>query len=185
MLTKTSLSALRALMYLSLYGQGEPISPRRAAQALGESPTYLAKVVRQLVKAGLLRAHRGTSGGVVLNRPAEQITLLAVVEACQGAILGDFCTSTDRFDPAETCALHQAGTELYDAIVGVLSRWTLAHFLRGPGPSGRLVGHVRCRLGWCPRVPVPPDASLPAPRAPQRKTPPSNPPTRQAKGRGA
>jgi DNA-binding IscR family transcriptional regulator len=55
MLSGTSLSALRALIYL---GQRAPavLSPRHIAAELGESPTYLSKVTTQLVKAGVLRA---------------------------------------------------------------------------------------------------------------------------------
>ncbi len=147
MLTKTSLSAIRALVYLGLRSPGEPIPPRRIAIALGESPTYLAKVIRHLVKAGILRAHRGVGGGVVLHRPAERVTLQAIVEACQGAILGDFCNETE--DLSRVCALHQAGAELHRAIVGVLVRWTLADFLAQPEPLPPLRGKVPCFLGGC------------------------------------
>lgn len=146
-LTKTSLSAIRALVYLGLCSAREPIPPRRIAIALGESPTYLAKVIRHLVKAGILRAHRGVGGGVVLHRPADRVTLHAIVEACQGAILGDFCNETEDF--SRVCALHQAGAELHRAIVGVLARWTLADFLARPGPLPPLQGKVPCLLGGC------------------------------------
>ena len=73
MLSGTSLSALRTLVYL---GQHMPavISPRRIAEDLGESPTYLSKVTTQLVKAGVLRAEKGVKGGVQLARPASEIT---------------------------------------------------------------------------------------------------------------
>lgn len=145
MLTKTSISAIRALTYLGLRASDEPISPRQMAQELGESPTYLAKVVRHLVKSGLLRAYRGVAGGVTLGRAVEQITLLSIVEACQGTILGDFCEEAD--DLAKTCAFHQAGAELHRAIVGVLSRWTLARLIEKPLPSAELAKkHIRCWL---------------------------------------
>jgi len=114
------------------------------AERLGESPTYLAKVVRHLVKAGILRAHRGVSGGVTLNRPPEEISLLSLVEACQGTILGDFCQDADRLE--KTCAFHQAGAELHGAVVGVLSRWTLAELLRKPCPSETDGGQIQCLL---------------------------------------
>jgi Rrf2 family protein len=114
------------------------------AEQLGESPSYLAKVTQQLAKAGILRAHRGVSGGVTLNLPPEEITLLAVVEACQGAILADFCE--EGADLAKTCAFHQAAAELHDAIVQVLSKWTLAELLENPRPSKTLRKTVRCWL---------------------------------------
>jgi len=114
------------------------------AERLGESPSYLAKVVRHLVKAGILRAHRGVAGGVTLNRPPEEVSLLSIVEACQGAILGDFCQDADRLE--KTCAFHQAGAELHGAIVGILSRWTLADLLRKPCPADVYGEEIECLL---------------------------------------
>ena len=73
MLTKTTVSAIRALIHVGLHGSGGPISPRRIAEQLGESPTYLAKVMRLLVKAGILRAHFGMAGGVVLHAPQKAL----------------------------------------------------------------------------------------------------------------
>lgn len=144
MLTKTSLTAIRTLVYLGLHNTSEPVSLKRVAEQLGESPTYLAKVARLLVRVGILRAHRGVTGGVLLNRPAETITLLSIVEACQGIVVGDFCQTTANLRQA--CAFHQAGVELHHAILGVLSRWTLADFLRRPEPSDGLAGHAPCWL---------------------------------------
>jgi Rrf2 family transcriptional regulator, nitric oxide-sensitive transcriptional repressor len=142
MLTKTTVSAIRALIHLGLHGSGGPISPRRIAEQLGESPTYLAKVMRLLVKAGILRAHFGMAGGVVLHRSPESITLLAITEACQGTLLANLCTETDNL--AGACAFHQAGAELHRAITGVMSRWTLAGFLSNPSPSPRCERQIRC-----------------------------------------
>jgi Rrf2 family protein len=142
MLTKTTVSAIRALIHVGLHGSGGPISPRRIAEQLGESPTYLAKVMRLLVKAGILRAHFGVAGGVVLHRLPESITLLAITEACQGTLLANLCSETDNM--AGVCAFHQAGAELHQAILGVMSRWTLANFLGNPSPSPRCEGRIRC-----------------------------------------
>ncbi len=150
MLTKTSLSAVRASVFLGLNSSAQPWSPRAMAEHLGESPTYLAKVVRHLVRAGILRAHRGVAGGVSLKRSPGEISLRMIVEACQGTILGDFCS--DAADLSQTCAFHRAGVELHDAMVGVLSRWTLADFLNQPAPSAEIAGQVQCWLSPCPRI---------------------------------
>lgn len=142
MLTKTTVSAIRALVRLGLQSSGRPISPKRLAGQLGESPTYLAKVMRLLVKAGILRAHYGVLGGVVLNRCPDMVSLLNITEACQGAILANLCAETDEL--TKTCAFHQAGAELHRTVVGVMSRWTLADFLRNPNPSPHCDGQIRC-----------------------------------------
>ena len=144
MLTKTSRSAIRLLTYLGQLGASVPLSPRVLAEPLGESPTYLAKVAGHLVRAGILQSQRGVAGGMLLSRAPETITMLAIVEACQGTILGDFCDEAP--DTAKTCAFHQACAELHDAILGVLSRWTLAEFIQKPRPIGMLNKLVPCWL---------------------------------------
>lgn len=144
MLNKTSLIAIRVLVLL---GQSPPrtrLSPRQLAEALGESPTYLAKVCRLLVKAGILRAQKGLKGGVWLNRPPAEVTLLALVEACQGTIVGDYCSGD--YDPANVCAFHQAALELHHAITGVLGRWTLAHLLERPRALGSAKESAACLM---------------------------------------
>ncbi len=150
MLTKTSRSAIRLLTYLGQLGASDPLSPRALAERLGESPTYLAKVARHLVKAGILQAQRGVTGGMVLNRDPRTITMLAIIEACQGTIFGDFCDEAP--DLARACAFHQACAELHDAIVGVLSSWTLAQFIQKPHPIGMLNKRVPCWLEPTPQV---------------------------------
>jgi Rrf2 family nitric oxide-sensitive transcriptional repressor len=157
--SKTTILAIRVLTYIGLNGKtGEPFSPRRLAEELDASPTYVAKVTSQLARAGILRAQRGALGGVVLGRRPENVTLQAVVEACQGTILGDFCQDTCELVSA--CAFHQASAELHRAIVAVLSRWTLAQLLARPLPTGRVMDHLSCFL-----LPMP----CPGPEAPSRK----------------
>ncbi|MBL8229226.1 MAG: Rrf2 family transcriptional regulator [Bryobacterales bacterium] len=146
MLGKTSLSAIRSLVLLAQQPKEDDCwPPRRIAEALGESPTYLAKVTRHMVKAGILEAEKGVKGGVRLRRAPAEITLLAVVEACQGTIVGDYCKSA-RPEPSY-CNFHRAALELHAAITGVLGRWTLAHLLEKPFSSGKLTGGVTCLMG--------------------------------------
>jgi Rrf2 family protein len=130
MLGKTSISALRTLLLLAQQGNSACWSPRRLAALLDESPTYLAKVVRHLVRAGILEAEKGVRGGVRLLKSPEQITLLAVVEACQGTIVGNYC---EAVRPASLqCNFHRAAVELHRAITGILTSWTLSDLLREP-----------------------------------------------------
>jgi Rrf2 family protein len=144
MLGKTSISAVRTLLLLAQQETDSCWSPRRIAEFLGESPTYLAKVTRHMVKAGILEAEKGVKGGVRLRKLPAQITLLEVVEACQGTIVGDYCKSAR---PSSTyCSFHRAAMELHQAITGVLERWTLADLLKQPVSSGMMAGGVSCLI---------------------------------------
>lgn len=148
MLTKTALLATRALVVLAREPRGQLMSPRTIASHLNESPAYMAKVLRLLVRAGILRAERGVAGGVFLSRPSREVTLLQIVEACQGVIHGDYCQQLDDSDPV--CAFHQASVELERAVVDVLRRWTLADLKQRPSPIRPLPGTVPCRMFAAP-----------------------------------
>jgi Rrf2 family protein len=142
MITKTSLLATRALLYLVNGNQSVAVSPRNIALQLGESQSYMAKVLRSLVKAGILRSEHGSRGGVLLNRSQSEITLLSIVEACQGAIAESYCQDIE--DLETTCAFHHAAVELRRSITSVLGRWTLKDLAAAPRPTRRLPGGVHC-----------------------------------------
>ncbi len=145
MLGKTSISAIRALLLLAQRRGGERWTPRRIAEELGESPTYMAKIVRQLVKSAILEAEKGAKGGVRFARRAEEVTLLAVVESCRGTIVGDFCRS-ERTEEA-WCGFHLAAAELHAAVRGVLACWTVARLLERRGGSCDQEDGAPCLMG--------------------------------------
>lgn len=138
MIGRTTLSALRALLLLARQESNVCWSPRRLAEPLGESPTYLAKVARHLVKRGILEAEKGAKGGVRLSRSPDAITLLDIVEACQGTLGGEYCRSPRP--EASFCNFHRAAKELHITITGVLERWTLKDLLENPCGDGEAPG---------------------------------------------
>lgn len=153
MLTKTTLIGIKALVYLGLYGGSEPVTPRRIARHLGTSPTYMAKVTSLLVKSNILNSYRGALGGVRFNRPAESITLLEIIESCQGRrVAGDYCQEAP--DPQSVCAFHRAMHEAHQAIIEVFSNWTLADLIARPGPNGEFADELRCIMADI-KLPVP------------------------------
>ncbi len=143
MLTKTTISALRLLVQLGRNPSGGPVGLGELAGELDESPSYLAKVAQQLVKAAILRSLRGSQGGVILNLHPRHVSLLAVVSACQGPVMGSFCDEDVPKD--QVCAFHRAAVELHEAIHRVLSRWTLADLLKKPCPTSAAL-RSRCVL---------------------------------------
>jgi Rrf2 family protein len=135
MLTHTSETAIRALIYLSAAPEGRPTSPRVIAAAIHCSPTDLAKTVQLLARSGILRSRKGAHGGVWLARSPKDITLRAIVEACQGLIVGNYC-QTLRGATAGVCGFHQAMQQIYESTVATLSRWTLEDLIAQPAPAG-------------------------------------------------
>ena len=146
MLTQTSESAIKCLIYLVHYGGSEPVPPRQIAEHINASPSYMAKITRMLVKTNILRSHRGSLGGVSLSRPPEAITLLDVVEACQGLLVGNYCESI-RDHQMPVCAFHSAMVEVHEATTSVLKRWNLAMLSACPAPQPGAPNASGCKIG--------------------------------------
>ncbi len=144
MLTGTTLAAIRMLVYLTQCDSQTPISPRKVALAIDESPTYLAKVANILTKAGIVRSHRGVTGGMTLALDPTDINLLEVYEACQGKFLGDFCQDVPTDFPA--CAFHQAMKELHESVSKVLARWNLDALKANPYSVVAIDSKIPCKL---------------------------------------
>lgn len=146
MLTATTESAVRALIFLCIRGDNNPASPREIAQAVGGSPTYMAKIAGTLTKAGIVRSRSGVAGGIVLNRSPSAITLLDIVQACQGLVLADYCDALGTATSPDVCGFHQAMYEVHTATTRSLTRWTLKKLAARPTPGGALGGNQQCRM---------------------------------------
>jgi Rrf2 family protein len=75
--------ALHCLLWLVDAGD-TPLSSRDLAELQGVSPTFLAKILPRLEKAGIVRACGGRRGGYLLARPARAVRFLDVVDAVEG-----------------------------------------------------------------------------------------------------
>lgn len=76
---------LHAVASLAQLDPRATASAARLAEHFDVPPAYLAKQLQTLVRAGVLTATTGARGGFRLARPADAITLLAVVEAIDGS----------------------------------------------------------------------------------------------------
>lgn len=157
MLVKTTELALRALTVLALEGDGTPATPKQLADRLECSVSYLSKTLGMLVKAGILESMRGAYGGVLLRRPATEITLLDVFVACQGVLATDHCAGTAPRD--RQCAFHVAMQDVYDQTMAALQSWTLADLKARPVRCRDTAAGVKCKMSftgcehhddWCP-----------------------------------
>ncbi|ATL25689.1 RrF2 family transcriptional regulator [Streptomyces formicae] len=85
-----------------LTAASEPVPAARLAQLHEVSPSYLAKQMQALSRAGLVRSVQGKTGGYVLTKKAEDITLLDVVQAVDGKNPAFVCTEIRQRGPFAT-----------------------------------------------------------------------------------
>jgi Rrf2 family protein len=97
------------------------------AKAGGIPREFLSKVLQRLVKVGLLRSHRGSSGGFQLAHPTANVSLLDVVEAIEGPThLNQCLISEHACDRHATCPAHTVWIEAQEQLVKVLGGVSLA-----------------------------------------------------------
>lgn len=124
--------ALVALSYLHHRPEGG--CARVIAQRFTLKPAFTAKVLKALCAAGLVRGQRGLKGGYVLQRPAEDIRLVELLNALEEPFHLTDCTleGSDSCDLLATCPVAGALGELDRRIRGVLAEVTLAELFREP-----------------------------------------------------
>jgi Rrf2 family iron-responsive transcriptional regulator len=83
--------AVRVLLALAKRGESARLSSTEIQQEMLIPPALMPRIVAQLAREGLLDTFPGREGGLMLPRPASQITLRDVVEAFEGPILLSEC----------------------------------------------------------------------------------------------
>ncbi len=82
------------------------INVNSIADEMGSSRNHLAKVLQQLVKHNYLKSVRGPSGGFILGKPADQITILEIYEAIEGKIDVPECPLDRKICPFDKCLMN-------------------------------------------------------------------------------
>lgn len=93
--------------------------------------SFLAKVINQLAKGGLVTSRRGPLGGLELAREPSAITLREIVEIIEGEIAMNLCTSSQEYACFRSgCALKPAFSAAQAAYLQQLDAITLASLVR-------------------------------------------------------
>lgn len=130
-LSKKGDYSVRAVLDLAVhYRKG-----RRKAQEIATSmripKKYLARILADLARSGLITATAGPGGGYELERPPSRIRLLEVVEASEGPIELRECVLRDvPCEAGQTCAVHEAWSEAQRAMEARLRKTTFAQIAR-------------------------------------------------------
>lgn len=139
--------------------------------------SFLAKIFQDLAKAGILRSQRGAGGGFSLARPADQITILDIIEAIDGKIALQRClTEVPDCERRESCALCSLFEQAQDRLKEVFHRTTLTDLARKQNAVEANATTSPFRPHNTNTVPFPSTALAPLNQAPEAQavTPPVN-----------
>lgn len=127
-LSRTVAYAVQATLQLAKNSSAAPIPCSRIAAAGNMPERFLLQILRNLVTHGIMRSTRGVEGGYTLTRPADEISLLEVIEAIEGPIQAHSQTE-HGFDGDEQDKLRQALEAITETARQQLHEIKLSHLI--------------------------------------------------------
>ena len=113
--------ALQAVMYIALKPSDEMTSIRELAKTLEIPYHFLAKILQDLTRKGLLASLKGSAGGYMLAMPKETITAFHIVDAIDGSSFTSNClmgfpACSDDYP----CAAHKSWKQIREELEHML-----------------------------------------------------------------
>ena len=136
---------LRAVVELAIrYGEG-PVSLAAVATEQGISEAYLEQLMRSLKKAGLVATTRGKSGGYLLTREPETISVGEVLRALEGSTDIADCVGSDAnvCKNACMCSARPLFLKLQSRINAVLDETTVGELTEDHIEQKKRIEHAR------------------------------------------
>lgn len=127
MLTKTTEYALRAATVIARVRDNQPALAKDIAREADIPEKYLSKVLRDLVRCGILSSTRGIGGGFRLRRKPETIKLIDVVRPFEDILASRRCPfGNTRCTDDRPCPIHEQWKPVVQAYRNMLENTTLA-----------------------------------------------------------
>jgi len=127
LLSRASEYGVQAMVELCDSADGGFVAVSDLAHRRKLSPSFLSKVVNQLVGCGLVDSQRGPSGGVRLGRPASRIRVIEVIEAIDGTeFLTECVMGLPECSERSPCPLHAQWKPVRESILHMLAGQTLS-----------------------------------------------------------
>ncbi len=130
-LTRKGEYAIRGIIYLARLPQGKVALISEIAAAVDVPQAFLAKILQNFAKLGLVSSARGTGGGFMLGRSAAKITLREVVEGVEGPIMPNRCLlGAGSCDRTTHCKVHPVWQKVQSQVVAILDNVTIEELAR-------------------------------------------------------
>ena len=124
--------ALRAVKHLSSLPKGKLGSINSIAEAESIPREFLAKILKDLTRAGVLVSFQGVTGGYRLAKQPKEVTFLSVIEAIDGPIHLNLCTEqgTCTCDQFNKCDMKEFWSVQEDQFKKALSKHNFSRYRR-------------------------------------------------------
>ena len=132
-LSRKSDYAIRALRYISGLGKGKLGSINSVAEGEKVPREFLAKILKDLTRAGILVSYQGVKGGYALAIEPKDLNFLTVIEAIDGPIHLILCTEPDgcKCTQYDVCDLKEFWLAQENSLKKALSRQNFGRYRKG------------------------------------------------------
>ncbi|MBN8686832.1 MAG: Rrf2 family transcriptional regulator [Chitinophagales bacterium] len=136
-LSKTFGYALRGVLYVAYIDkEGRKVQLDEMAEKLKVPRHFLAKIMKLMVKEGIMQSTKGPYGGFSLNEHTLKTKLIQLVRITEGVEQFNTCVlSLRKCNSQNPCPLHQQMLELRDAMLAEFSAKTLDDLLNSDDPD--------------------------------------------------
>jgi Rrf2 family transcriptional regulator, iron-sulfur cluster assembly transcription factor len=136
--------AIRGLACMPPTGSGEPTLVKQIAAESGIPVPFLAKILQDLVRHGLLKSTKGPRGGFRMTVPAGDLPLLRVIETVDGPGRYQRCIAgQEECHDRAACPMHDSWMPVRRHIVEYLQGTTIADLAKSLGEKRRLLARTR------------------------------------------
>lgn len=130
-ITRATEYAIRCMVYLCGKGLFILTCRQEIAEQADIPAHFLAKIARELARAGFIEIRQGAKGGFLLLKSPEDISMLQVVETMMGEIHLNDCVSRPGACKVSTyCAAHKVWINARDQLRETLAKVTFADLIK-------------------------------------------------------
>ncbi len=138
---------LRCLLYLARAAPDASVTIGEIAKAESLTEANVAKLMRLLRQAGLVKSMRGRKGGYTLTTPPERLSVSRIVDAVGERLrhacdCGRFSGLGERCVHGDDCAMRGLFAGIDQMVHRFLSGWTLADLM---APEGEVSDRIERR----------------------------------------
>ena len=127
MLSKSSKYAIRAVIFLSIHSdENNKLSPIEIARSIEIPAPFIAKILQELTKRGLISSLKGRGGGFYLTKKNKKNSLISIVDSIDGVDKFQECMlGLPVCSDINPCPIHHAITPLRKNLIAQLTYKTI------------------------------------------------------------
>ena len=139
-LTNAGDYAIRSMIFIASLPEDAVVLRSEICETQKIPSSFMAKILRSLVRAQLLRSTRGVNGGFSLAKEPKEISLLDILEAIEGPLsLTDCVPNPEECEHSSNCPANSVWSRVQSSIREILLTSSLEELVSTPRRNNRVV----------------------------------------------